>query len=269
MTMLNGLNYFVAQQGSGAPVWLLLHGFMGSHTDFAKIAPKLAGTVLMPDLLGHGATTSHAAAERYQIERQVADLASLLAKRQVKQVNLLGYSMGGRLALAFALSHPELVHCLILESSSPGLATETERQKRRQHDQILVERLQKNGLAQFVTEWTALPLFASQRKLPAATQQFIRQQRLQQNPAGLALSLQQMGTGSQPNYWPALANFELPVHLIVGAADAKFQATTEKMLARLPNASRTVISNAGHNVHLEQSAAYLATVNQFVQREGS
>ncbi|MFT8728014.1 MAG: 2-succinyl-6-hydroxy-2,4-cyclohexadiene-1-carboxylate synthase [Liquorilactobacillus ghanensis] len=256
--------YQLYQKSGSAPGWLLLHGFMGSHADFEPLIPELSGAVAAPDLLGHGKTTSALPVADFTIEQQADQLAALIQQHLRAPLIVWGYSMGGRLALALALRHPKLIKYLILESSTAGINDSQQRLLRRNHDAQLAWQLRHCGLESFVNKWEELPLFTSQKKLPAAQQQFIRQQRLQQDPEGLAKSLLAMGTGSMPNYWPALSQLHCPVLLLTGALDFKFQKLTAKMAADLPQVKRYVVPAAGHNIHLENWPA----IRQLFMREG-
>ncbi|MFD1318323.1 2-succinyl-6-hydroxy-2,4-cyclohexadiene-1-carboxylate synthase [Loigolactobacillus zhaoyuanensis] len=243
-----------------AHAWLFLHGFMGSSADFAPFATKLSGYRISLDLLGFGPQAATVPATRLAMTPQIQDLAALLAELGVTQVNLVGYSMGGRLALGFTLAQPQLVGHLFLESSTAGLADDLQRRQRQQHDQQLAQTILHNGLTAFVDYWTQLPLFASQRRLPAAQQQRMRRQRLQQNPQNLASSLLQMGTGSQPNFWPCLAQVGVAVTLIVGAQDQKFSQLGQQLQARLSRSSLVTIASAGHNTHFEAPDQFLTAL---------
>lgn len=244
--------------------WLLLHGFMGSHHDFDRIVPYLNGPILLPDLLGHGKSLTKSSYERFSIEYQISDLATLIKQKMAPPVNLWGYSMGGRLALGLALKHPELIKHLVLESSTAGLMTLTERLKRRRHDQRLAQVLLQDGLPAFVSFWSELALFSSQKRLPQKQRKFIQQQRLEQDSFCLANSLLGMGTGKMPNYWPQLEKLKLPVTLLAGELDPKYTKITAQMQKLLPQGQRYLIHAAGHNVHLEQPR----TVAEIVELEG-
>ncbi|UQS81799.1 2-succinyl-6-hydroxy-2,4-cyclohexadiene-1-carboxylate synthase [Bombilactobacillus folatiphilus] len=257
--------FFVQKSGQGQPHWVFWHGFMGSGHDFAQISEKLPGTCWTVDLLGHGQTNKVASAAPYQMAQQIAQLAALLQTLVGTQaINLVGYSMGGRLALGYALMYPEHIENLILESSTAGLKTPQQRQQRQQHDALLAQKLRTEPLVQFVDAWEQLPLFESQKQLPTQLQVRIRQQRLAQDPLALAASLEGMGTGTMPNFWPRLQNLRVPVTLIAGQKDVKFQRLTAQMAHQLPIVQRLVVANAGHNVHLEQPQIYQMILERLV-----
>lgn len=234
--------------------WVFFHGFMGSQREFSHIAMAMPGQTTCVNLTGHG---EHPATDptAYNMWTQTETWARWL-REQPAPVTLVGYSMGGRLALGLAIRYPELVHHLVLESSSPGLASVTEQAQRQQHDQALAQQLLDQGLPAFVQQWARLPLFASQQRLPLTRQHQIQQQRLQHEPQALANSLRYFGTGQQPNLWPALPYLTVPTTLIVGELDPKFQQISQQMQDLLPQSQRFVVADAGHNVHLEQPEAY-------------
>ena len=245
---------------------VLLHGFTGSGANWAEHAARLRAAglrVLCPDLPGHGSNLPDAFND-YTIESTAAQLASLLEREESGPVHLLGYSMGGRLALYFALHYPEKVRSLILESASPGLATAAERAARKISDDALADRIEREGIPAFVGFWESLPLWKSQNRLPAAARLWLHEQRLHNDASGLAESLRGMGTGVQPSLWERLGELAMPVILLAGAEDAKFAEIARQMAERIPQAQLAIIPDAGHTVHLEQSDAFQKVVLEFV-----
>jgi 2-succinyl-6-hydroxy-2,4-cyclohexadiene-1-carboxylate synthase len=170
--------------------------------------------------------------------------------------------MGGRLALNTAISHPSLVHSLILESASPGLEDEAERVARILSDEQLAETIERDGLEAFVEYWTTLPLFATQSDDVRA--QLKAQRLMSNNPCGLANSLRGMGTGAQSSLWYRLNEVDCPTLLITGKYDDKFTRIAQRMAAKLPEAHVKVIEGAGHTVHAEQAEIYIRTILDFV-----
>ncbi len=255
---INGVNYAVAWHGAGDPL-VLLHGFTGSAAHWRAL--DFGAAQLAPDLLGHGDTDAPGSPARYGIAQAAADLIAIFDHYGLQRVALLGYSMGGRLALYTALHHPARIAALILESASPGLATEEARLARVADDEALAARILAEGIPAFVQHWENLPLFASQS---GAAKAALRPARLGQRARGLANSLRGMGTGAQPSLWGDLPRLLLPVLLITGALDEKFTAIAQQMQASIPGAQHTVIDGAGHAVHLEQPDAYQGTVRAFL-----
>jgi 2-succinyl-6-hydroxy-2,4-cyclohexadiene-1-carboxylate synthase len=199
------------------------------------------------------------------MERCVADLLALLDALEIARADVLGYSMGGRVALHLAAAAPERVGALVLESSSPGIADAAERQTRIAADEALADAIEREGLAAFVERWERLPLFASQAALPDDTRARLHAQRLRNNPLGLANSLRGMGTGQQTSLWDRLAGLDMRTLLIAGELDVKYRALAVEMQALLPNARTVIVPGVGHAVHLEQPQRFAENVLEFLR----
>jgi 2-succinyl-6-hydroxy-2,4-cyclohexadiene-1-carboxylate synthase len=260
------LRYHYEQTGSSTPV-LLLHGFTGRGRNWLPLLHPSPFTLhpspFIVDLIGHGATDAPDDSARYKMEFAAADLATLILDLTTPPIHLLGYSMGGRLALYLAWRYPHLFRSLVLESSSPGLATEAERQARRSSDEQLAQRIERDGIAPFVDYWEQIPLFASQAQLPETQRLALREQRLHNNPVGLANSLRGMGTGAQPSLWEHLPEIDLPILLLAGELDNKFAAIAGQMAQQLPQAELVIVPEAGHTIHLERPQTYTTHLAAF------
>ncbi|MBF2485019.1 2-succinyl-6-hydroxy-2,4-cyclohexadiene-1-carboxylate synthase [Listeria welshimeri] len=266
--LVNGQTYYVTNTVNGEkPVLLMLHGFTGSNKTFQESITHLEKhfSIVAPDLLGHGKTDSPDEIARYSIERIVDDLVTILQELKIMQCFVLGYSMGGRVATAFASAHPEMVRGLFLVSSSPGLAQKDLQESRVQADNRLADMLESEGIRSFVDYWEKLALFASQEVLSDELKKRIRLERLAQNPNGLAMSLRGMGTGKQPSYWNHLADFTFPVLLMTGSLDEKFEKIAQEMQQLIPNSTHVTVQNAGHAVYLEQPNIFLSQLTNWLE----
>jgi len=143
---IDDIELYVERAGSGPPL-LLLHGFTGSADEWAGLIPRLTGLreVIAPDLIGHGRSSAPADPARYTMEQCVVDLLALLDSLGHERVELLGYSMGGRVALQLAAAAPGRVRSLILESASPGIEDEAERQRLREATASFIQPDQTGG----------------------------------------------------------------------------------------------------------------------------
>jgi 2-succinyl-6-hydroxy-2,4-cyclohexadiene-1-carboxylate synthase len=253
-----------------APV-LMVHGFTGSAEGWGEgILEGLARNteVLAVDLPGHGESDLDRDPSGYTMERVVDDLLRLLDDRQVERADWVGYSMGGRLAVAAAVTRPDRMRRLVLESASPGLRTEHARVRRRRQDEILAQRIEAQGIEPFVDYWMAQPLFATQLRLPPAVLGDARRRRLRNSPRALAHVLRGMGTGSQPSYWSRLSEVQVPTLLLSGALDARYTRIAGEMAALFPDARHEVVADAGHTVHLEVPRRWLEVVRPFLFPDG-
>ncbi len=264
---VNNVQYYYELQGAGQPL-VLLHGFTGSVENWTPHAAVFGQQYLTIsiDLLGHGRTDAPTNVDRYSMEACANDIVEILQKYVSEPVNLLGYSMGGRLALYLAVKHPSWFRTVILESSSPGLESQTERQKRVASDEQLAADIERDGIEAFVRRWEQIPLFSSQEKLPGEVQTSLRQQRMENNPVGLANSLRGMGTGAQPSLWSDLSTLDLPLLLLAGELDQKFVGLGREMSAVAPRATFKIVTDAGHTVHLEQPAQFDTLVLHFLEQ---
>lgn len=232
-----------------------LHGFLGS--------PALWNPLLVPEapmavvtLPGHGPAPWIPAGARFT---DVTD-ALVSALPFARPAWLVGYSMGARLALTMLLRHPDRFAGAVLVGVDPGLRTESERATRSAWDESQAHALEAHGLETFVSAWEALPLFATQSRLPASVQAQQRAERLGHTASGLAWAMRTLGLASMPPLWDALKTCPRPLHLVSGARDDKFTALGRAIADTAPQAVHHVIPDAGHNVVLEAPAALAAIV---------
>jgi 2-succinyl-6-hydroxy-2,4-cyclohexadiene-1-carboxylate synthase len=237
------------------PPLLMLHGFLGYGQDFSAIAPATNHYCLMPDLPGHGGSL---ALGDWAMGGVAAAVVSLLDGLGIDQTSLYGYSMGGRLALYLAVHWPDRFTNVILESASPGLETEVERQVRIGRDRQWIDLIEQD-FPTFLIQWYAQPLFANLVKQPGFRQ--IYERRLGNDPKGVARSLCHMGLGQQPSLWGDLPKLRSRVTLLVGEQDEKFVAINRRMVGLIPGA-RLTIAPAGHTVHMENPGAAIALLKQ-------
>lgn len=216
------------------------------------------------DCLGHGETDAPLNGKRYSTSRQVSDLAEIFDQLKLHKVKLIGYSMGGRLAYSFAMTYPERVSALVLESTTPGLKTLGERRERIMRDRKLADFILRDGLKAFVAYWENIPLFSSQQRLAEDIRHRIRSGRLRNNKIGLANSLTGMGTGSQPSLWSRVEEIDVPVLLICGEWDEKFCAINQEVHKMLPSSRIEIVPKAGHTVHVEQPRLFGKIVSEFL-----
>jgi 2-succinyl-6-hydroxy-2,4-cyclohexadiene-1-carboxylate synthase len=245
---------------------LVLHGFTGSAVAMAPLVAALASggrTVIAIDLPGHGT----AAALRPATIDHCSSIVHTAASRLGPPVHLLGYSMGGRMALAAAIARPDLFATVTTIGASGGILGAVERAARRAADEQLAADIVTNGVAWFVQHWESQPLFASQAsRLAPAVLTAQREQRLAGDPDGLAASLRGMGTGVMAPVHAALASLAVPLLALAGADDTKFVALATELAASSPAATAELVADAGHAAHLENETAVVSTVAAFWAR---
>jgi len=262
------LTYTVRRGRSGQTI-LYLHGFIGGKEDWTEIAERVGAqyTHLPVDLPGHGTTAPMMAPQLTDHDFTMTGCASLVVRLlddlHVERCHLVGYSMGGRLALYLLVHHGDRFHKAVVESASPGLETENERRARLDHDFHLARRLEDEPIDTFLKDWYAQQLFATMDRQGARFAALLARRRRAQ-PGGLARSLRLMGTGAQPSLWEDLGRIEAPLLLVTGERDTKFTAIAERTAPLCPKAVTAIIPHAGHNVHFERPDVYAHTLEEFL-----
>lgn len=240
------------------PPVVLLHGFLGRGADWDAVRLGLPAEwdVCAPDLPGHGA-----ARDLPEAACSIDAAADLVVNEIEGPVDLVGYSMGGRLALHVAVTRPEAVRRLVLVAASPGLRTEAERAARRRLDAERAAAIAAD-LPAFVDRWYRMPLF----DLDDALRQRLTADRIAHNdPVGLGRSLRGMGTGAQPSHWDALAGIRAPTLAVAGARDAKFVRLARAM-AEAGGVETAVVPGAAHLLPAEAPDAVAALLTDFLTR---
>jgi 2-succinyl-6-hydroxy-2,4-cyclohexadiene-1-carboxylate synthase len=239
---------------------IFLHGFLGDWRDFAIALTALSQEYycVAIDLPGHGHTQVLGDDAYYTLEKTVLGLIQIHRQLIGRPCRLVGYSMGGRVGLYLSLQFPQSFDSVILESTSPGLKTEQERQARQHYEHQLVERLKQESLQTFLAQWYDQPLFKTLKKHPQFPE--ILAQRLRNHPLALAKSLQFLGTGHQPSLWERLSELKLPLFLVVGELDEKFVALNREMARCCARAQLVIIPGCGHSIHWEDSATFIELI---------
>jgi len=250
------LHLIQAGQPSNPPI-LFLHGFLGSSNDWHSTITNLQHDwhCLALDLPGHGKSSSI----ETSFDRIPKQIIEALDTHSIERVHLIGYSMGGRVALATALEFPSRFKSLVLESASPGLRTKEERVERIAYDRLLAEQLKSFPFEAFLRQWYSQPLFE--------TFQADISERLENNPVSLARALVDLSAGKQPSFWGKLSEWPIPCLVLTGEADQKYSKIAREM-ADLSNRIETVmVSGSGHVVHHENPGAFIDRIKQFLTEQ--
>jgi 2-succinyl-6-hydroxy-2,4-cyclohexadiene-1-carboxylate synthase len=222
---------------------LLLHGFTLTGASWRPVIEALGSgfDVIAPDIRGHGIASECVPVTLDVVVRDIAELVR-------GQFTLVGYSMGGRIALHVAVAMPERITRLVLVGASPGIASEEERAARRAGDERLAEEFEGLAIEELAERWASTPVLEGQPS-------WIHADRLRNTPAGLARALRGLGTGALPSLWERLGELTMPVVLVVGERDQKFRAVAGEMAAAIAECEVVAVPSAGHAVHLEAPQA--------------
>lgn len=203
-----------------------LHGFLGSPEDWKEVQDELSLPSIALSLPGHG----DAPLDFETFEKQIPE-----------QAILVGYSMGGRLALHYAKKHPKKVKELILLSVNPGL--KEGREERQAWDEMWIAHLQNEGMESFLEKWYKQELFSSFRFTEK-----IKQRRMKYLPDHLAEVMRDYSPAKMENLWPHLPYISSPLLFLFGENDIKYHAIGAELQ---PNFECAWIPNASHAIHLE------------------
>jgi 2-succinyl-6-hydroxy-2,4-cyclohexadiene-1-carboxylate synthase len=246
------------------PLILFLHGFLGSLEDWLEISHKLESRYqsLLIDLPGHGKTRVNRRTD-YIMSNVAKALINYLMNHGIKSCHLVGYSMGGRLALYLTINYPDIFKKVILESVNPGLSDRTEKGLRVERDEIIARNIEKSKVDVFLQKWYNLPLFQSLREHPHFDELIDRRQKFSNK--NWPNALRGMGLGKQPSLWNKLAYLQNDILILAGEKDKKFSKIA--FLMKKYNSGFKIISvkDCGHNVHFECQKEFLVEIENFLQ----
>jgi len=248
------LNAAVESGQPGYPWLVFLHGFSGDRDEWRTVGEAFpAWPRLYLDLPGHGGSADIAVDGFAGVSEL---LQATLNSYNILDYWLVGYSLGGRVAMNFACQPRAGLRGLIVEGGHPGLQDEASRQARLINDSAWAERFRREPLAQVFADWYQQPVFAS---LDAAQRASLVALRRRNNGATLAAMLEATSLARQADLRPSLQARDFPFHYLCGERDAKFRAIAQALAADIH-----IIHHAGHNAHRDNPAAVIACLAQFL-----
>ena len=229
----------------------MVHGFTQTRASWRQSAGSLVSTLpdtncLLVDLPGHGQSST--------VSADLSDSARLLAAAGGRAV-YVGYSLGARVVLQLMADQPDVVLAAVAVSGTAGIADDAERTIRASADDELARRIETIGVAAFLREWLAQPLFAS-----LSPAQAMVDERLTNTAAGLADSLRRCGQGRQRPLWNDLSAFDRPCLAVAGARDLKYVELARRLAGVVRHGSLAVIPECGHSVNSECPAELAAEI---------
>ena len=223
------------------------------------------------DLPGHGESLGvgdRGPAAFYSLTGAADGIVEVMRYQKIVPALVVGYSMGGRVALYLATQYTGTCSKLVIESATPGIENRRERQNRLQLDRTRAQELQAKGLPRFLRWWYRQPIFDTIAQSPSRLEMMVRK-RSRNDPVRLAHALVGMSVGAQRPLWAALPKLDIPVLLLAGQRDPKYVEITRAMAAALPRATAEIVPAAGHAVHLDDSLGLARRIEHFMLREES
>jgi pimeloyl-ACP methyl ester carboxylesterase len=247
-----------AIHGAGFP-FVLVHGFTGSSLDWVDVVEPLARgrSVITLDHRGHGESLNTGDAATYSFDQLVADMSGLVDRLELDRFDLLGHSMGGIVAMRYALEHPQRVRSLVLMDTAAGAMP---------------------GAADFMRAGIELVRSQGTRALFDVVQGFLGTgERAEVMRARQRTKLDQMDPvaftelGEElltyPSVLDRLATLDLPTTVIVGENDAGLRPAADALAATIPGAVLVVVPDAAHSPQDENRDAWLAAVEAHLARQ--
>jgi 2-succinyl-6-hydroxy-2,4-cyclohexadiene-1-carboxylate synthase len=234
---------------------VMLHGFGGTGRAFDGVIGALPPTRYTPlalDLPGHGGDV--APDEPITYEGCVKSVLEAAPERFA----LCGYSMGGRIALVTALAAPGRVSRLVLVSATAGIEDPTQRQQRVEADERLAAEIESEPMQSFVERWRTQPMFADE---PAHVRLLASADHRRNATAGIAAALRGIGAGAMRPLWERLYELTMPVLVLAGQRDRKYQALGERIVAAVPDGSMQIVAG-GHGLLLENPGAVAEAIQR-------
>lgn len=250
---------------------VLLHGFMGATTDWEAVAGYLGCyyQCLAPTLPGHiGAPVLM---DSIATDDALEDLFSQVSERLPGPFHLLGYSLGGRIALRLAQKFPERIRSLVLESAHPGLSEASGRAEREASDRRWAYRFKRESLPVVLADWFSQPVYANLAAFERDSQidSILRTaDEVGVENAGLRLAKVLLGfsLSQQVDFSGFLAAAEFPTLYISGEYDRKYCSIGRQLAASCGNLRHQVFGACGHNVHQSAPKRYARQVGHFLRQ---
>jgi 2-succinyl-6-hydroxy-2,4-cyclohexadiene-1-carboxylate synthase len=243
---------------------VLLHGFLGSSLDWQQVCEYLPPNrqYIALDLPGHGLASDIRLAPTSGFQQCTQLIAATLKKLNISRCHLVGYSLGGRIALHYALQAPQQIASLVLESAHSGLATAEQRISRQQTDKLWAQRFSQQPLVQVLHDWYQQAVFSSLNEKQAAA---LIKVRSDNNGKALAAMLDSTSLARQDNLIAGLAAFNCPCIYITGAQDQKFFSLASQLDKAVPQLKLVIFKNAGHNIHYHLAQDYAKQLAKIFQ----
>jgi len=239
---------------------VVLHGFTQTGRLFGRFGEQLGAsrTLVAVDLPGHGGSDA--------VRADLPTTAGLVAQcvratLGAGPVDLLGYSLGARVALHVATGTDLALGRIVFIGVTGGIEDAGERARRRRADEALADELEASGdVERFLDAWLRGPMFVRLSSTQAAD----RGERGRNSASGLASSLRLCGTGTQEPLWDRLPALACPVLALAGADDTRFASHALRVSRLAPRAVASLVPGGGHAVHLSQPEQALRIVDHWL-----
>ncbi len=250
------------------PLVIFIHGFMGSHCDWEFFIPKIEKKYhcISLDLPGHGESPLSLKSFE-ELSFTIKELIQIASKGECY---LIGYSLGGRVALDLFNRYPDLISGVILESCHPGLQNKEEKLKRLNFDKNLFSNVSKNkkeDFLYFLINWYQLPLFGNMSR--NKNFQDLLKKRMKNDPEKMKSMATFFSLGNQDNFFPSLSKNETPILYITGNGDKKYTDLGKELSKKSQPLNHIIIEGASHNTHFDKPLEFERLIHRFLENQNT
>jgi pimeloyl-ACP methyl ester carboxylesterase len=266
LARVDGVRLYYETAGTGHPV-VFVHGFGCGIRSWDPQVAALSRRyrVVAYDVRGHGLSDAPREAAAYSQAISVEDLRGLLAHLRIARAAVVGLSMGGNIALNFALRYPALLSALVVADTGAG-SDDTS-------DWVagalgFAAALEAGGTERFADLAMADPLFARYCAQGSRAQRFIRSCLMMHRAHGLAHTAREV-LAKRPTIYALeerLTKLSVPTLLLVGEHDEPCRKVHDFMARTIPGARHMVFRGVGHLSNLEAPDAFTAALRRFLSR---
>jgi pimeloyl-ACP methyl ester carboxylesterase len=263
---VNGVDLYYEDHGQGFPI-VLAHGFSATARMWEPQVAAFAGRyrVITYDARGQGRSGVPKTLAEFSQPRMIEDLHLLLRHLGIDRACVGGLSMGGNVALNFALEHPSMVMGLLVCDTGAGSdEAETWAFKVRRW----VAMLETDGVEAFAEDYIGDPILAEFANRGPEARAFLKAAITSSTAAGLAGGLAG-AVGSRPSIYALadrMAALTMPVVIVVGDRDHWCTKVSRFMAASIPGAELVEIRDSGHMTNLEQPGQFNRAVERLLAR---
>lgn len=226
---------------------IALHGFLGLPTDWEKwrIENSIRKNFIALNLWEHPVLNSSLSLKNW------TNLFLEMVKKKINsgfEIELWGYSMGGRLALTSFFEAPELFSKMKIISSNPGLESSSEREERFKNDQKWATRFLTEHWDKLIQDWNLQTNLLESHGNHTIVDNSVHRLEKDFNRQRLALALENWSLVKQPNFWPKIEKIKIPIDWHAGSCDEKFSSIATRVGSLNPNISVQIHPNRGHRL---------------------
>nr|WP_251080768.1 2-succinyl-6-hydroxy-2,4-cyclohexadiene-1-carboxylate synthase [Motilimonas cestriensis] len=244
---------------------VFIHGFLGSGKDWQGVIAQLAHEQnwLTIDLPGHGGSQNVTLSAPRAFQQCCNLIHQCLQALAIRQCYLVGYSLGGRIALHYLQMYPSQVRQLILESAHTGLIQQHEKTIRISHDKNWAQRFATEPLNQVLLDWYQQEVFTD---LSTTQRQQLYQLRRQNDGDALSKMLLATSLGQQDNLRHVITDATCPVSYFVAEQDQKFTQLANALKKSTSQLNKVSFTEAGHNIHFAKPIEYANQISRLIPK---